>query len=107
VRNLPPHLPHPFPSLPSPSHPSPPTDRGQGLNNAINDAAQLIQQLRDIDHTSPSAIAAAVTRYDEEVQQRGKKAVLSSLENSMMVHDWDRLKESAVFTRGMQKDTKA
>jgi hypothetical protein len=30
--------------------------------------------------------------------------VLSSLENSLMVHDWDRLRDSAVFTRGMQKD---
>ena len=83
----------------------PASDRGQGLNNAIDDAAQLVQQLQGLtDRTSPQEIAAAINRYDEEVQQRGRKAVESSLENSLMLHDWDRMMQAAILTRGMQKD---
>ncbi|ERF73234.1 hypothetical protein EPUS_03075 [Endocarpon pusillum Z07020] len=79
--------------------------RGQGLNNAIDDAAQLVQQLQGLtDRTSHQEITAAINRYDEEVQQRGREAVESSLENSLMLHDWDRIMQAAILTRGMQKD---
>lgn len=36
------------------------------------------------------------------MQERGKEAVISSGENSLMVHDWERLKQSPVFTMGLK-----
>jgi 2-polyprenyl-6-methoxyphenol hydroxylase-like FAD-dependent oxidoreductase len=79
-------------------------DRGQGLNNAIDDAAQLVQQLKDVDPGSPRDIIHAIDRYDAEVQKRGKAAVLSSLENSLTMHDWSKLQQSLILTRGIKKD---
>jgi hypothetical protein len=53
---------------------------------------------------SNAEITAAITAYDTDVQTRGRAAVLSSLENSLMVHDWDKMRESMVYMRGMAKD---
>ena len=36
--------------------------------------------------------------------ERGHHAVVSSCENSMMVTDWERVKESAMFKMGISKD---
>ena len=36
------------------------------------------------------------------MQERGRAAVIDSGENSMMVHDWEKLKTSPIFTRGLQ-----
>ena len=35
------------------------------------------------------------------MQDRGKAAVISSGENSLMVHNWEQLKASPVFTMGV------
>jgi len=40
--------------------------------------------------------------YETEMQERGRAAVISSGENSLMVHDWDKIKESPVFKMGMK-----
>ena len=42
--------------------------------------------------------------YEAEVVERGHRAVISSEQNSMMVHDWERLKQSGIFTSGMAQD---
>ena len=77
------------------------TDRGQGHNNTILDAAYLCHSL----HThcrDGKPLVDVLDGYEKEVQERGREAVISSGENSLMVHDWARLKQSPVFTIGMR-----
>ncbi|KAL8721858.1 MAG: hypothetical protein Q9225_001535 [Loekoesia sp. 1 TL-2023] len=75
--------------------------RGQGLNNAIIDAAFLCRSLNEhCQNGTPITEALAV--YEKEMQERGRAAVISSGENSLMVHDWERLKQSPIFTMGFK-----
>ncbi|KAL8836738.1 MAG: hypothetical protein Q9170_002802 [Blastenia crenularia] len=80
--------------------------RGQGLNNAIVDAAFLCRALNEHCFNSKS-IEAALAVYEKEMQARGRAAVISSGENSLMVHDWEKLKQSPVFTMGLKPLQKA
>lgn len=39
--------------------------------------------------------------YEDELVGRGHEAVVSSGQNSLMVHDWDRLMEAQIFRQGI------
>jgi len=78
--------------------------RGQGLNNAITDAADLLQHLREMKEPTPSELAAAVKRYETELFPRGKEAVLASNENTNAVHDWKTMMESPLFKGGLTRE---
>ncbi|KKY17442.1 putative monooxygenase fad-binding protein [Phaeomoniella chlamydospora] len=84
--------------------------RGQGLNNAIHDAASLAQKLKDrnqnSDDTSPSPVSAAIAAYEDEMRTRGKEAVLASTQNSLSTHDWNTLLKSPLFTAGLAQKVK-
>lgn len=75
-----------------------PTDRGQGLNNAIHDVASLARAIKD---KGLPVSAAAVTAYEQEMWQRGREAVEASNQNSLATHDWDTLLQSPLFTSGL------
>ncbi|KAI9845094.1 MAG: hypothetical protein M1837_005098 [Sclerophora amabilis] len=78
--------------------------RGQGLNNAIHDAANLTRQLKEVrDTASTDAVASAITAYEQELWQRGKEAVLASNANSKSVHNWSELLQSPLFTAGLKQ----
>lgn len=80
-----------------------PTDRGQGLNNAILDCAQLLQQINALPSLTPSSLADAIKCYEKEVVARGNEVVLSNLQNSLDVHNWDRLMESFIVKYSVQQ----
>ena len=80
--------------------------RGQGLNNAIHDAAYLCDALHEHCHKG-RPLGEAITSYEKEMQERGRAAVISSGENSLMVHNWEQLKNSAIFTMGVKPLEKA
>ncbi|KAL8738246.1 MAG: hypothetical protein Q9181_000926 [Wetmoreana brouardii] len=75
--------------------------RGQGLNNAIHDAAHLCNALNE-HHAKGVPMSEALAVYEKEMQERGRAAVISSGENSLMVHDWEQLRKSPVFTMGLR-----
>ncbi|PVH89150.1 FAD/NAD(P)-binding domain-containing protein [Cadophora sp. DSE1049] len=77
--------------------------RGQGLNNAITDAADFLVHLRAMKEQAPSELAAAVKRYEAELWPRGNEAVLASHENTNAVHDWKTMMQSPLFTSGLAK----
>ena len=72
------------------------TDRGQGLSNAIADATKLCKALQDHVYAG-MPIEKVLAAYESEVVVRGRNAVISSTENSMLVTDWARVRESALF----------
>ena len=75
------------------------TDRGQGLNNAIHDAANLGSALKS--HCfDGKALTDALATYEAEVVERSNEAVLSSGQNSVMLHDWEQVMNSPLFQRG-------
>jgi len=78
--------------------------RGQGLNNAILDAADFLKRLREMDSHTPENLAKAVAAYDKELWVRGHDAVISSYENSLQVHDWAQLKQSPLFSIGVTRN---
>ncbi|KAL8788898.1 MAG: hypothetical protein Q9213_001421 [Squamulea squamosa] len=75
--------------------------RGQGLNNAILDAAYLCRSL-NTHCRDGKPMTDVLVNYEKEMQERGRAAVISSGENSLMVHDWDKLKQSPMFTMGLK-----
>ncbi|OWO98356.1 hypothetical protein B2J93_8192 [Marssonina coronariae] len=79
------------------------TDRGQGLNNAITDAADFLVHVRAMASQTPSELVAAVQRYEKELWPRGHEAVLASHENTNAVHDWKTMTQSPLFTEGVSK----
>ena len=81
-------------------------DRGQGLNNAISDAADFLAHLRAMKAQTPEELAAAVKRYEAQLWPRGHEAVLASHENTNAVHDWNTMMQSPLFTAGLAKVTK-
>lgn len=45
---------------------------------------------------------AALSDYEEELVPRGSEEVKCSLENGIMLHDWEKVKQSPVFTTGFR-----
>lgn len=76
------------------------TDRGQGLNNAVNDAGNLCRALDEHIH-GEKPLSDVMAAYETELVERGREAVLSSGRNSMMVLDWEQLKNSPMFKQGL------
>ena len=88
----------PFFHQTNPKNPAP-TDRGQGLNNAIHDAAYLGRALNEhCENGTP--LTDVLASYEAEVVERGNEAVLSSGQNSVTMHDWEHLMESPMLKHG-------
>lgn len=77
------------------------SDRGQGLNNAVHDAAYIGRALKNICYDRIS-VQNAINAYDKEIVERGHDAVISSGQNSMMLVDWSQLSESPMFKYGVR-----
>lgn len=83
------------------AHPMTP-NRGQGLNNAVLDCHELVSQIaRALSGTT--TLKEAVLRYEEEMVPRGRTEVLSSLENTVAVHDWEKLMQAPIFKHGVAR----
>ncbi|KAH7032899.1 uncharacterized protein B0I36DRAFT_361646 [Microdochium trichocladiopsis] len=85
--------------------------RGQGLNHAIADAAELCKLLSS---SSSSATAAAageggsqqqqkelIDAYEAEMRTRAGEEVRLSEMNTRMLHDWDKVQHSPLVKKGV------
>lgn len=81
--------------------------RGQGLNHAITDALKLVQAIERHWHRESGFDqeegVKAIEGYENEMVTRTSEEVRLGEMNTVMMHDWARLKESPVMTRGMDK----
>ncbi|KAI9039122.1 FAD-dependent oxidoreductase [Aspergillus affinis] len=82
------------------AHPMPPY-RGQGLNHCICDVSNLLEGLQNV-VDGKSVFSHVITAYEKEMVPRGREEVTCSVENGYMLHDWKKVRESAVFTKGFK-----
>lgn len=79
--------------------------RGQGLNNAATDAANLGNAIREhVESRVP--IEEALAKYEAEIVKRGNQAVIDNGNNSLQIHEWDRMREAQVYKSGFRPDIK-
>lgn len=77
-------------------------DRGQGLNNALQDASNFVSTIVSVSKGS-ATLAEAVQAYDDEVLERGQTEMEISLKQSYFIHDWETLMQSPMFKIGMRQ----
>lgn len=76
--------------------------RGQGLNNAVHDAAYICRAIQaHVGDGKP--LQDTLSEYEKEVVERGREAVESSGRNSLMVHDWETLMGAPMFKIGARR----
>ncbi|KAI9796417.1 MAG: hypothetical protein M1833_006189 [Piccolia ochrophora] len=83
------------------AHPMPP-HRGQGLNHAICDAANLVEALANVQR-GDVAREDAITTYDREVVRRGADEVTSSKHTALAMFNWDVFMESPMIKMALKK----
>ncbi|KAI9692708.1 MAG: hypothetical protein M1820_009413 [Bogoriella megaspora] len=82
------------------AHPMPPY-RGQGLNHCITDVYNLMEQIKQASY-GEIAWNDAISAYEEELVQRGSEETKCSIENGIMLHDWDKVLRSPLLNAGFR-----
>ncbi|KAH8820697.1 hypothetical protein F5884DRAFT_764906 [Xylogone sp. PMI_703] len=82
------------------AHPMPPY-RGQGLNHSICDVSKLMNGLISVN--DKRELPEVIKVYEEEMIPRTKAETESSVENMILVHDWEKIKESPMMKVGIAK----
>lgn len=85
------------------AHPMTP-HRGQGLNNALQDAANFVAAIKSV-VSGEAGLREAVDGFDAEVLERGKVEMEISLKQTMFIHDWDTLMQSPMVGMGLRQAT--
>jgi 2-polyprenyl-6-methoxyphenol hydroxylase-like FAD-dependent oxidoreductase len=75
--------------------------RGQGLNHSVTDAGQLRDALVKISQGANQK--ETITAFEDEMIRRGGTEVRDGVANTTLLHDWEKVKQSPLFTKGMQK----
>ncbi|KAF1993838.1 PEX11-domain-containing protein [Amniculicola lignicola CBS 123094] len=83
------------------AHPMTP-HRGQGLNNALQDASNFVTAIEKV-ASGELSLAEAVEEYDKEVLERGMMEMQMSLKQTMFIHDWDMLMASPMVEMGIHR----
>ena len=77
-------------------------DRGQGLNNALEDAGNYVEAITSV-LDGKQSLNDAINAYDEEVLARGKKEIDVSFQQAVAFHRWDMIMESPLAKKGQYK----
>ncbi|KAF4872472.1 FAD-dependent monooxygenase cctM [Colletotrichum siamense] len=76
--------------------------RGQGLNNALQDAGNLVKAITAVQE-GRQTLAAAIDEYDAEVYQRGKREIEISEESMFGLHHYSAIKGSPIDRMGLKE----
>ena len=79
------------------------TDRGQGLQHAIEDVAKYVAALGTV-KSGQAKLKDAIDEYEAEMIARGGEEVRLSKLNTEMVHQWDKLMQSPLLQKGAKKN---
>jgi 2-polyprenyl-6-methoxyphenol hydroxylase-like FAD-dependent oxidoreductase len=75
--------------------------RGQGLNHSVTDAGKLRDALINISEGADQK--ETITAFENEMIKRGGTEVRDGIANTTLLHDWGKVKQSPLFTKGMKK----
>jgi flavin-dependent dehydrogenase len=76
-----------------------PPHHGDGLNNALQDAALLVDELDAVDQGKKS-LKEAVQAYEKDTKEQTVKQIPLSIAQAKMVHSWGDLDECAIYQDG-------
>ncbi|KAF5520813.1 FAD-dependent monooxygenase cctM [Colletotrichum aenigma] len=76
--------------------------RGPGLNNALQDAGNLVKAIAAVQQ-GRQTLAAAIDEYDAEVYQRGKGEIEISEESMFGLHHYSAIKGSPIDRMGLKE----
>jgi len=79
-----------------------PAFRGQGLNNALEDAAKLVDELVAV-KAGKQTLSDAIIAYEKEMKARTMVEMPISIAQADASHKWEKLMEAPVFKLGMNK----
>lgn len=80
-------------------------DRGQGLNNAIKDAADIVDVIKAA-VAGTQSLEDGITAYETEMRTRGTKEVELSFQQAKATEKKD-LNDSPMFTIGHRRNDEA
>jgi 2-polyprenyl-6-methoxyphenol hydroxylase-like FAD-dependent oxidoreductase len=75
--------------------------RGQGLNHSVTDAGKLREALVKIE--SGADRGETISAFEDEMIKRGGTEVRDGNANTTLLHDWEKVRLSPLFTKGMNK----
>jgi 2-polyprenyl-6-methoxyphenol hydroxylase-like FAD-dependent oxidoreductase len=79
-----------------------PPHRGQGLNNALQDSATLVEELSAVKN-GEKTLADAVEAYEKEMKERSLQEIPISVRTALLGHDWKQLMETPAIKMGMNR----
>ena len=71
-------------------------DRGQGLNNAIQDASNLVAAIK-CSVQEGGDVGEKIIAYDAEVLERGSTEIRISYAQTLSFHDWEKFINSPLI----------
>ncbi|KAH4162708.1 hypothetical protein HBI81_222970 [Parastagonospora nodorum] len=86
------------------AHPMTP-HRGQGLNNALQDASNFVAAMIKV--KEGAGLGEEVDKYDKEMLERGTAEMGVSLKQTLFIHNWETLMQSPMVKIGMRQVEKA
>lgn len=82
------------------AHPMTP-HRGQGLNNALQDASNFVAAMGRV--KGGAGLGDEVDKYDKEMLERGTAEMGVSLKQTLFIHNWETLMQSPMVKIGMRQ----
>ena len=79
-----------------------PPHRGQGLNNALQDSATLVEELVAVKNGEKS-LAEAVDAYEREMKERSLREIPILVRTAQLGHDWGSLMDTPAMKMGMNR----
>ena len=79
-----------------------PPHHGQGLNNALQDSASIVEELVAV-KIGKKVLADAVDAYEKEMRERSLAEIPISVRTAQLNHNWERLMETPSVRMGMNR----
>ena len=79
-------------------------ERGQGLNSGVKDALELVKCIESfLGQDKQRSRQEAVNAYEAEMKDRTGTEVRLSRSNTELLHQWDRVLQSPLVSKGFSK----